>query len=247
MAKPTLLLLGTNHFDNPDNGDMFMTHTSDLLSYQRQEEIINVVEAVKMFHPTKIALEVLTENQDSLNNDFHSYLAGDFKLTANERHQIGFRLGKEMGLEELHAVDWNQAVEGVPDMEEWATKNNSEVFSETVEEIEKVMKKSQEYFNTHSIGEYLLHLNKQEAILENHRFYMQLALVGSEKEPGGAMWAAQYWYYRNMLIYKNLMELADSSDDRIFVLYGAGHLHVLQQFIKDSGKVNLESVEDYLG
>jgi hypothetical protein len=69
-----------------------------------------------------------------------------------------------------------------------------------------------------------LWLNLPENWKANHQMDMRLACVGSREEPVGAMWTAWYWYYRNLLIYKNLTELIRSNGERILVLYGAGHL-----------------------
>ncbi|TWT26036.1 DUF5694 domain-containing protein [Planomicrobium sp. CPCC 101110] len=49
-----------------------------------------------------------------------------------------------------------------------------------------------------------------------------------------------------LLIYKNIIELATSPNDRIIVLYGAGHLPLLIQFMQDSGLVNVEVAGNYL-
>jgi len=75
---------------------------------------------------------------------------------------------------------------------------------------------------------------------------MHLACVGSREEPAGAMWTARYWYYPNPLIYKNLTELIRSNGERIFVLYGAGHLYLLHQFLQESGTLAVEPAEKYL-
>ena len=75
---------------------------------------------------------------------------------------------------------------------------------------------------------------------------MNLALIGSDSNPIGAMWTTKYWYYRNMLIYKNLVSLINSNEERIFVLYGAGHLYLLLHFLKESGLFNVELAGDYL-
>ncbi len=75
---------------------------------------------------------------------------------------------------------------------------------------------------------------------------MKIALIGEGADPAGAKWTSQYWYYRNMIIYKNIIELAASQAERIFVLYGSGHLHLLIQFLKESGLVQVEVAEDYL-
>ena len=75
---------------------------------------------------------------------------------------------------------------------------------------------------------------------------MKLALIGDENTAAGAMWTSQYWYYRNMVIYKNIVELAESGEERIFVLYGAGHLHLLIQFLQECGRFKVERATDYL-
>jgi hypothetical protein len=50
-----------------------------------------------------------------------------------------------------------------------------------------------------------------------------------------------------MLIYKNLVSLIDSNEERMFVLYGAGHLHLLLQFLIESGLFDVKVASDYLG
>jgi hypothetical protein len=244
--KPKILILGTDHLDNPNNGDVFMTRTEDILTPKRQKEIENVVDCIKSFHPTKVALEVLTENQSQLDKDYSSYLKGDFQLTANERHQIGFRLAKEMELEEIHAVDWNKNIEWIPNMWEWAEKNNSQIYKEIMNKGQQVNSNSEEYFINHTLNEYLLTLNEPKNVKSNQETYMQLALIGNKDYPIGAMWTAQYWYFRNMVIYRNIVDLVESDEDRIFVLYGAGHLHLLKQFLQESGLFTIELVENYL-
>jgi hypothetical protein len=243
---PTIFVLGTDHLDNPNNGDLFMTKTEDILTSKRQQEIVNVVDCIKDFHPTKIALEVLTVNQGQLNKDYHSYLKCDFQLTANERHQFGFRLAKEMQLEEIHAVDWNEDLQWIPNVGEWAEENNSEIFKGIMEKGQRVNFESEEYFKHHTIKEYLLWLNHPQNIKSNHETYMHLSLMGNKDIPIGAMWTAQYWYFRNMVIYRNLVDIVESEEDRLLVIYGSGHLHLLNQFLKESGLFIIKTSFDYL-
>ncbi|KAB8126014.1 hypothetical protein F9U64_21010 [Gracilibacillus oryzae] len=244
--KPTILLLGTDHLDNPKNGDMFMSQTEGILTGKRQDEVKEVINFLKAFRPTKIALEVLTENQSNLNKDYLSFLNGNYSLTANERHQFGFQLAKEMNHKEIYAVDWNENNEGVPNLGDWADKNKSDLFSEIAEKGKQMTRETEDYFSNHTINEFLLWMNDKEKVQSNHEMYMKLALIGSEDNPVGAMWTAQYWYYRNMVIYKNLVELITTNEDRIFVLYGAGHLYLLNQFLRESNIFNLETVQDYI-
>lgn len=106
--KPTILLLGTAHLDNPDNGDAFKSHIEGLNSEKRQKEMAEVIDCLAGFNPTKIAVEVVKEREFQMNDRYGQYLTGTIELTNNEIHQIGFRLAERMNLEKLHAVDWNE-------------------------------------------------------------------------------------------------------------------------------------------
>lgn len=225
---------------------MFTTRTEDVLTDKRQKEMSEIVNCLKRFKPTKVALEVATEYEEKLNQDYDSYKKGDFSLSSNEIHQIGFQVAMKCNLEKVYAVDWNDNLEGVPDFEKIAEDNQLDIFDEVVKIGQEITSQSEEYYQSHSLIEYLLWHNEKENIAKGHEMYMKLSLIGSESNPVGAIWIAKYWYYRNMLIYKKLVSLINSKEDRIFVLYGAGHLHLLLQFLKESGFFNVEVASDYL-
>lgn len=246
IIKPTILVIGTDHFSNQDNGDLFLTQTQGILSKQRQSEMLEVINRFKSFAPTKIAVEISPDDESKLNQDFIAFQKGNFPLASNEIHQIGFRLAQICNLDHLHAVDWNETVEDIPNLGEWLENNQSKEYEEVIKIGQKITLEDEEYFQHHSIKEYLLRLNDSENIKKGHQMYMKLALIGHDYSPVGAMWTSKYWYYRNMLIYKNLVNLIDSKEDRIFVLYGAGHLHLLLQFLQESGLFNIKGASDYL-
>ncbi|NIK12594.1 DUF5694 domain-containing protein [Alkalibacillus almallahensis] len=245
-SKPTVVVLGTNHFNSPDNGDLFQPETQDILTQNKQQEIAEVIECLVHYNPTKIVLEVLSDQQEKLDESYQAFLQGKYSLKANERHQIGFKLGRAMNHEKLYAVDWNDQVDGIPDLEEWADTHGSPVFEEVKEKGASLTKEIETYFNNHSVREFLRWLNTSSNLNASHEIHMLLALIGDHDQPVGAMWTAQYWYYRNLIIYKNIVDLATSSNDRLFVLYGMGHVHLLTQFLQESGRFNVELVSDYL-
>ncbi len=246
MGKPSILVLGTTHLSNPDNGDLFKIETADILGEQKQLEIKEVVDLLKRFGPTKVALEVLPEDSESINQTYNDFLLGKFELTRNEYHQIGFRLAKELNHKEVFCVDWNNSEPDIPDIELWTKEHASEKYRDIVKEMEKTIAKTEELLSSQSIRDFLLYLNQSDFNKANQKFYMNLALVGSKSNPVGAMWTAKYWYYRNLLIYRNIVELIESDTERVFVLYGAGHVHLLNQFINESGLFEVEKVTNYL-
>jgi hypothetical protein len=225
---------------------MFMPKTEGIMTEKRQQEINDVVGTLKKFRPTKVALEVLKGNQDHLNEEYNTFRSGNLRLSASELHQFGYKLANEMQHDEIFAVDWNYQVEGVPNIGDWAKKNNSKIFEEVAIKEEQRTKEIEQYLHNHTIQEFLIWLNNPKNIKSTQETYMQLALIGDKDTPAGAMWTSQYWYYRNMVIYKNVVELAKTGEERIFVLYGSGHLYLLNQFLKESGLFNIEVATDYL-
>src|SRR4051812_22548927 len=79
--KCTVMLLGTYHMDNPGL-DMFNVTSDNVLTPKRQVEIQEVVDRLKMFNPTKIAVEALVDQHAVLNQQYLSYLAGDYSLSS---------------------------------------------------------------------------------------------------------------------------------------------------------------------
>ncbi|PEL07756.1 DUF5694 domain-containing protein [Bacillus sp. AFS017336] len=246
MAKPSILVLGTAHLNNPDNGDLFKIKTDDILSEHKQLEIKGVVDSLKKFEPTKIALEILPDDHVYTNKTYNDFLLGEYELTRNEYHQIGFRLAKEMNHKEVFCVDWNNSEPDIPDIELWTKEHASEKYNDIAKELENTIAKTEDFLRSHSIRDFLLYLNHNDFNKANQKFYMNFALMGNKSNPVGAMWTAKYWYYRNLLIYKNIVELIESDAERIFVLYGAGHIHLLNQFINESELFEVHKVIDYI-
>ncbi|TYS68263.1 hypothetical protein FZC76_11015 [Sutcliffiella horikoshii] len=239
--KPSIMILGTDHFEKSAVQDYARTDELDIFTSEKQLEINNVLTTLKEYTPTKILLEYPLKYQSNLTKEFQEYLDGKLKLSANERHQIGFQLAKELGHKNIFAVDWNED-EGVPDifgyMQKQETQNSKQIFMD----IEKVIDEANNKSQTSTIWEYLLFLNDTEQVRKSHQIYMDMAMIVDNDNPIGAKWVANYWYYRNLLIYKNIKSLA-SENDRLLVIYGVGHVYLLNQLIYEGGVFKIENVE----
>ena len=75
---------------------------------------------------------------------------------------------------------------------------------------------------------------------------MRSARVGLGDQYPGANWVSHSWYDRNLKIYVNLTRIAESADDRILLIIGAGHVYLIQQFLEESGDYIIESPLKYL-
>src|SRR6266851_8933082 len=102
-ARPEILVLGACHMTNTGR-DIHNLQADDVLSPKRQQEMAQLMEVLKKFHPTKIAIEADVSSQRAT-QEYSDYLAGKYTLSRNEIDQIGYRLAKELGHKTVYPVD----------------------------------------------------------------------------------------------------------------------------------------------
>jgi Family of unknown function (DUF5694) len=74
----------------------------------------------------------------------------------------------------------------------------------------------------------LLNLNSDNSVAQDVGFYYRQAELGEPWDWAGADLLAD-WYRRNVRIYSNIVQLAESPNERILVIFGSGHLGWLRQ------------------
>ncbi len=229
------MLVGTFHLAN-NNRDLLNLPIEDVLAPNRQSEIDQLIESLANWQPTKIVLEWNRADQARLDQRYNDFLSGEFQLTANERDQIGLRLAKKLGLQRVYAVDWNENAPGddaAYDFLSWAKSNGADDrLKAFLAEGQKRLDHQAEVMHHQSITEWYRDLNSPEARELDHRQYFEIATFGDNKENPGAAWVGA-WYARNLRIFNNIRELSDPGD-RVLVLYGAGHIYLLDRFLRES-------------
>ncbi len=243
IARPAVLLLGTGHLANR-NRDVFNTQFDDMLSPERQEEIGDCVERLARFRPTKVAVERGTGEAAALNDEYARYREGAFELSADEVHQLGYRVAAGSGHEEIYPIDWNEPIGDMGIMFSFAEAHQPEIYRELMAPGE-TLGEEEAAIRRKSVRRMLLETNDPESVRNGHRPYLLMARIGEGERYLGVEWV-QGWYGRNLRIFVNLTRIASSPGDRVLVVYGAGHIPLLTQFIQDSGLYELESVEKYL-
>lgn len=247
VDRPVVLLLGTFHLANPGR-DVFNLQVDDMLAPQRQWEIRECVERLKSFRPTKVALEVAADQDEALNEEYRRHRAGDFALTRTEVHQLGFRLAAALGHARVYAIDWNEAegyARGLDEVYAFAQARQPELYEQLMGGGQRALAEGQALLARASIREVLCQGNAPERLAADHRAYLTLARVGAGKDYVGIGWV-QGWYARNLRIFANLARIITTPADRVLVLYGAGHIPLLAQFLGDSGLCALASAQTYL-
>jgi len=242
--KPKLLILGTFHMGQTT--DLFQTEVDDLLSVKRQQEIREVVECLKKFHPTKLAVEVEKKQQGSLNEEYRQYSDGNLGLMVNEVYQLGFRIASELDHKEIYCIDWMEEGAGkrdFGDVYEWAKEHQEELFESIFGWLHKKTAQSNSSYKT--ILEMYREYNEKEVIKHHHILNINISRIKEAEDYVGMDWLV-WWYQRNLIMFSNLTDLATSTDERILLIVGAGHVEILSNFIKESGLFELEEVETYL-
>jgi len=250
---PKVLLVGSMHFAyyGLDAHKTAEENKVDFLSPQKQAEIEELVDYIAQFRPTKIAVESKANTTPILDR-YRSYVAGKSTLIANEIDQIAFRLMKRFGLDTLYGVDdWGLAY----DME---NHKDSLVFRPWLEELfadydyqsdDPAAQRYREWYdygdtltNRQSVLESFQATNSEANIRRGHGAY----LVGDFKlgDHRGADAVAINWYSRNLRIFRNIQRIVESPDDRILVVYGAGHLGILTQQFESSPEFELIPFDD---
>jgi len=249
-ALPALLVLGSYHMNNPGR-DAFNVEADDVLQPRRQQEIGDVVARLGRFRPTAVAIEMNWRAGAEWQRDYEAFRAGAFALTRDERHQIGFRVAADAGVGRVTAVDWDWDAPAVTagfgdNPWEYAAAHQPDLHRRIEQEGRALTAEMTRRLASDSVREVLRWLNTPEAEAANHRTYLGLlALVGEPSAPVGVWWLAG-WYQRNLNIFTNLVRLAASPRDRVFVIIGSGHVPLIRQFAELSGLFQVEDALDYL-
>ena len=240
--RAEVLVLGVYHMSNPGH-DIFNTKVDDVLAPKRQAEMAQVTATLAKFHPTKIAVE-RTVGDDRISKAYADYLAGKHELTSNEIEQLGFRLDKEFGHKTVYAVDVDGEFPFQHIINYAKASGRSKDLEALMSEIGAKVKAENAYLTSHTILETLLYMNADDEVAEYVGFYYREAQFGEPWDWAGADLVAE-WFRRNMRIYSNVMQLVDSPNEHVLVIYGAGHLGWLQHDFGSNPKLRLRKLAEF--
>lgn len=240
-----VLLLGSYHMSNP-GADQFNLEADDVLLPARQEEILAVVERLAAFEPTHVAVEAPWGDSATLAR-WAGYRADERELRRSEEEQIGFRLARDMGHETVHPIDVRigldfDAVGAVAARDPRLGRLLGGMQAVGEEAIATMAR----WLSEGSIGSTLARMNTPDAIARTHMPYIQfLAPVAVEDDYAGADMVAE-WYRRNLSIFANLTRIAHGGDERVFVIFGAGHIPIIRELVTQHPDYCVEDPIPYL-
>ena len=241
-ARAEVLVLGVYHMANPGH-DIFNMQADDVLAPKRQAEIAQVIAALKKFNPTKIAVEA-DSFSDRIPKRYADYVAGKYELTRNEIDQIGLRLARELGHKTVYAVDVDGEFPFQRIIDYAKASDRSKELDAMMAEIGGMVKAENTYLASHTVLETLLYMNADNKVVEDVGFYYREARFGQPGDWAGADLVAD-WFRRNMRIYSNVLQLADSPSERVLVIFGAGHLGWLQHDFASNPNLRLRKLAEF--
>ena len=253
--KPTIMILGTYHMDNP-GADAVNFEADDVLAAKRQRELQQLVEQLARFKPTKIAVEADTSLDAEVNAEYQDYLNAVYQPGRSEGEQVSFPLAQKMQHSKIYCVDWFRKAdeEETVDVEAFAKAHNQSGLLERADAMVQAMAQAPlttltEIQKTGSVIDLLRFLNQEETICVLHEVntlpQFTLAQIGAGDQYVGLDWLLG-WYERNLKIFVNLTRITESADDRVLLMIGAGHVFLVQQYLEDSGNYIVESPLKYL-
>lgn len=240
--KTKVLVVGTFHFDYP-NLDAHKTNKEDqvdVLSPKTAKEVTELVEYIKKFKPTKIAIEAWPGW--NANQKLKEYNEGKHRDKRDERYQLAMRLASELTINELFSIDAESVLD---DLEKHFGKTDSAFFKSLSKDYDFrsddpisqqfiAFYKSSEPKNFKSLLDTFTYMNSKES----HQYGYGAYLSGDFKlrEHDGADMLALYWYSRNLRMFRNIQNIPHNTEDRILVIAGNGHAAVLRQLFTSSAE-----------
>jgi hypothetical protein len=252
--KTEVLTLGCFHFNFP-NLDIVKTAKADqidVLEPQYQKEIEEIAQKLAVFRPTIIAIERDPEQQGKYDSLYNAYLHDQHKLSRNEEEQLGFRLARLMHLKRLYCVNaWGQDYESLTPLLEGKDSIETKRFMDFFYHNPDSLKypKISSLFKTRGIRAELLRMNTDSSLTNDLGYYL-LGIFKYEtpdRKYLGPDFVTGWWFNRNLRIFRNIQRIQAKPDDRILVIFGAGHMNLLNIFFKASPEYTLRHVKEYLG
>ena len=242
--KPQIAVLGTFHFGATT--DVAAIVMDDVQGDKRQKELVELVNLLAKYKPTKILIEQEPSRQEKIQGQYDLYLKENAPLTVNEIQQIGFRLAKQLGHKQLYCVDYRMDMPMEKIVNVLQPLNKMQVFEDFVKDIQKFTASESEILKTATLTEYFARMNSEEQDQLTNRLYLYDMIVGfgEEAETVAADVSAE-WLQRNIIIMKNIIQEAEPGD-RILAIFGSSHRAILKDYLGNMDQVEYVEIGEFL-
>ena len=250
VAKHQVMVFGTFHFDMATDGsDVKEGKKMDVLSKENRIHLDTILERMKKFNPTKIAIEWTSKLQGKRDFQYRQYVEGKFELPRNETFQVGFRLAKELGHQKLYCIDnrpvMPEAIGEIDDIDQFADSLGQSI------PFHRYDKENRRFID------YTSKIQKEYELLDVIKLYNSEVYTTRSKQ----LWTTGmvnlgvyhnyagtdltgYWFERNTRIFANAANLVEADGERILIIYGAAHKWILDELFESSPEFTLIQFND---
>ncbi|MBH8570114.1 hypothetical protein KB206_14585 [Microvirga sp. STS02] len=261
-ATTDILLLGCSHLSqlykagNPN---------SDVLTPKRQAELSAVLDGLQRYQPDGILVEELPENQARLDSLYQRYRQGQLDLSAlsggrSEVYQLGFALGKRLGLARIYCVN----APGGTSQSILHEGRNIELYKQADTDWHTFSNPFGQRLlaGTSTIGQFLRTINAPATLRQLHTLVYRTParVTGGTLKPDEMVDAAfinpQYvgaefisvFYNRDLKVYSNIVTTQlQTQQHRQLLIIGARHVASLQGIVSDDPAYRVVPTARYLG
>lgn len=235
--RAQVLVVGTFHFNYPGLDELKTEESDkiDVLKEPKKSEVTELVEYIKKFKPTKIAIEA--HPGYGWNAKLKAYKQGEYRDQRDERYQLAMRIAQDSKIDTLYTVDANPLSNDLFEKDSLFYKSITNKIDWELEDpfwnsAEKYFEYREKQIKKTPLLDVFKYMNTREGHNTNFGLYLTGAFASGEGQ--GADHFSMWWYNRNARIFANIVNITESPDDRILVIFGNGHAAILRQFFEAS-------------
>ena len=247
--KTKIMTLGVFHFAY-HNLDRVKTAEKDMISVldePYQSQIASIAKSIEKFRPTIIAIELDPARQNSVDSLYSLYKISKLPPEKSEIYQLAYRIGNNLNLPKIYCVnDWGRHYDNIQML--FKDKARVDRFGRFIDSLDKAEGKELYSKKVENIVQELIELNNPEEIKEDLSSYLTKAFL-YEEHPGdftGVDFETGRWFSRNLRIFRNIQRIPRTPEDRILVIFGSGHMNLLNPLIDSSKEFELISPVEFL-
>lgn len=250
--RAQVLVVGTFHFNYPGLDELKTEESDkiDVLKEPKKSEVTELVEYIKKFKPTKIAIEAKPQYSNTWNERLREYKKGEHRNERGERYQLAMRIATDFNIDTLYTVDATALSSDLWQKDSLFYKSLTNKINRELEDpYWEIAKQYFDYREKQMKQTKILDVIKYMNTRDGHNTNFGLYLTGSfaTGEGQGADNFSMWWYNRNARIFANIVNITESPKDRILIIFGNGHAAILRQFFEASPQydfIEFSSLED---
>ena len=261
IPKKQILLIGTFHFNNP-KADAVKTEDFDITTASAQLELAKITNQIAKFKPDRFFVEWEYNDQEHLDSLYQLYLKDEYQpyiertylnttkydlYAKNEIFQLAFSAARKANLKQVDGMDYALTMPFDTVMNAIKDADQNQVMSEIADFIATLTKEANYKRKTLNLTSLLIDLNTEESKKKNNSIYIKTLNRAGKLTNFAGSYSVSEWYKRNLYMYALFQKKLKSSDQKAVILLGAGHIAMIEKFLKEDDSYEIIQLKDIIG